>query len=229
MRVPYMKEQTNQPYGKLFVNVIFEVVLKAISLYAMITIGLILIIGTYVEILNISIFWAAIVVITALLLFYLYKKERGEKLFYFLIDHLVPKKLKKDFKDFVKTFYTDFPRVKKLILPIALGAITWIIIFSQEYIIVIALGLNIPYLYFMLLFPIANIVGFLPVTFAGIGTREAASILIFTTLFVVSKEEILVVSLLGFVLTDIFTGFIGFLLSLTEAKTKKVASILKSS
>ena len=36
--------------------------------------------------------------------------------------------------------------------------------------------------------------------------------------FTVSKEEILVVSLVGFLITDIFTGFIGFLISLTETK-----------
>ena len=87
---------------------------------------------------------------------------------------------------------------------------------------VISFGINVPYIYFIFLFPIANIIGFIPVTFAGIGTREATAILIFTTLFTnVSKEEILLVSLFGFLTVDVFTGLIGFILSLTEAKDVK--------
>ena len=106
--------------------------------------------------------------------------------------------------------------------PMILGIFTWIIIFSQEYFVIIALGLDIPYLYFILLFPIANVIGFIPITFAGLGTREAVAIFLFYTVchFNVSPEEILVVSLVGFLLTDIFTGFLGFLASLFENRPK---------
>jgi uncharacterized protein (TIRG00374 family) len=156
----------------------------------------------------------------ALVLFYFIKKDRGEKLFHFLIKYIVPNKLKKNLYKFVNTFYDDFPRIKGLIIPVILGIITWIIIFSQEYIIVIALGLDIPYLYFMLLFPIANVVGFIPITFAGLGTRELTAVILFSTLFSVAEAEVFVVSLLGFVVTDVFTGFIGFILSLSETKIK---------
>ena len=105
-----------------------------------------------------------------------------------------------------------------MILPYFLGALTWIIVFSQEYMILLGLGLEIPYLVFLLLFPIANTAGFIPITFAGLGTRELTAIFIFTTLFPVSKEQILVLSLVGFIVTDLFLGFLGFLLSLTESR-----------
>ena len=220
MRVPYMKEQTNEPYGKLFTNVMLEVILRSFSLYAMISIGILLIIEQAAEMSNLFFIWSIILIIITAILFYFVKKERGEKLFKILIRYLMPKNLKKDLQSFVNTFYKDFPRMKKLIIPIFLGTITWIIAFTQEYIIVIALGLSIPYFYFLLLFPIANVVGFLPITFAGLGTREAAAIFIFTTLFAVDAADILVVSLLGFIVTDVFTGLIGFIVSLTEAKNK---------
>ena len=148
-------------------------------------------------------------------------KER-EKLFRLLIQYLIPKKLKTNLYSFVDTFYTDFPEIKKLLLPLILGIFTWIIIFSQEYIIVLALGIDIPYLYFLLLFPIANVVGFIPITFAGLGTRELTAIFLFSTLFGVVEEEVFVFTLLGFVITDIFTGFIGFILSLTETKKRNM-------
>jgi len=217
MRVPYMKEKTGEPYGKLFVNTFIETIIHTLSLYGMMVIGALLVLETIPELFHITTIW---LIILALILLFFIKKERGEKLFFTLIKYLFPKKLKNQFNKFVGTFYSDFPKIKKLITPLILGIFTWIIIFSQEYIIVIALGLNIPYLYFLLLFPIANTAGFIPITFAGLGTRELTSILIFSTLYAVSKEEVFVFTIVGFIITDLFTGFIGFILSLTETNLK---------
>ena len=221
MRVPYMKEKTGAPYGKLFVNSLMETIIHTLSLYGMMLIGALLVIGVLPELLYISITW---VMLLAIILFYFIKRERGEKLFRLLIQYLIPKKLKTNLYRFVDTFYTDFPEIKKLLLPLILGIFTWIIIFSQEYIIVLALGIDIPYLYFLLLFPIANVVGFIPITFAGLGTRELTAIFLFSTLFGVGEEEVFVFTILGFVITDIFTGFIGFILSLTETKKRNMVS-----
>lgn len=221
MRVPYMKEKTGAPYGKLFVNSLVEIIIHTLSLYGMMFIGALLVMGVLPELLYISGIW---VVLLAIILFYFIKRERGEKLFHLLIQYLIPKKLKTNLYRFVDTFYTDFPEIKKLLLPLILGIFTWIIIFSQEYIIVLALGIDIPYLYFLLLFPIANVVGFIPITFAGLGTRELTAIFLFSTLFGVGEEEVFVFTILGFVITDIFTGFIGFILSLTETKKRNMIS-----
>ncbi len=221
MRVPYMKEKTGAPYGKLFVNSLMETIIHTLSLYGMMLIGALLVMGVLPELLYISGIW---VLLLAIILFYFVKRERGEKLFHLLIHYLIPKKLKTNLYRFVDTFYTDFPEIKKLLLPLILGIFTWIIIFSQEYIIVLALGIDIPYLYFLLLFPIANVVGFIPITFAGLGTRELTAIFLFSTLFGVGEEEVFVFTILGFVITDIFTGFIGFILSLTETKKRNMIS-----
>ena len=105
--------------------------------------------------------------------------------------------------------------------------ITWIIIFSQEYIIVYALGANIPYLSFLLIFPVANIAGYIPVTFAGIGFRELTSIIIFSRMFGTDEEVILVFTLIGFIIIDLFLGFVGFLVSLTETGRTDVADFKK--
>jgi hypothetical protein len=218
MRVPYIKEKTGQPYGKLFVNTLIESIVHTLSLYGMMVIGAFLILEAIPELLPITISW---VVVLAIILLFFIKKERGERIFFTLVRYLIPKNVKNKLNRFITTFYTDFPNIHKLLLPFILGIVTWIIIFTQEYIIIVALGLNIPYLYFLLLFPIANTAGFIPVTFAGLGTRELTSILIFSTLYAVTKEEVFVFTIVGFILTDIFTGFIGFLLSITETKFKK--------
>jgi uncharacterized protein (TIRG00374 family) len=227
MRAPYMKEETGEPYGKLFVNIIIDSTLRTISSYLMIFTGTLLVIVYYPDPFwnNSSIFVIVLIVFLIILSSALYfiKKERGEKLFHTLIKYIIPKKLKDSSYKFVNTFYKDFPTIYRLIPPLLLSFIVWIFFFTQEYIIVMAMGLDseIPYHFFILLFPLANVAGYLPITFAGLGVREGTSIFIFTTLFGVGEAEIFVFTLVGFIITDIFTGFIGFLVTLTETGEKK--------
>jgi uncharacterized protein (TIRG00374 family) len=215
MRVPYLKEKTSEPFGKLFINTIIETFIHSFSLFGMMIIGALMVIGTLPELLPVTVIW---VLCFALLALFFTKKDRGEKFFRIIISYLIPKKIKPHLNAFVDTFYIDFPRFKTMIIPYILGAVTWVIVFSQEYMILIGLGLEIPYFEFLVLFPIANTAGFIPITFGGLGTRELTAIFIFTTLFSVAKEQILVLSLVGFIVTDLFLGFLGFLLSLTESR-----------
>lgn len=230
MRVPYMKEKTGEPYGKLFVNTFIEVTVRQVAIYTMIVGGLLIIIDQFsdLEITRVlPIIIAVLISIQAIVILYFIKKERGEKFFALFVRYLIPKKFKGSSSKFVDTFYKDFPRISRLIIPFLLGFVTWGIIFSQEYIIVYALGANIPYLSFLLLYPVANIAGYIPVTFAGLGFRELTSIIIFSTLFGVGEEIVLVFTLLGFILTDVVTGFVGFLVSLTEARKTDVKGFKK--
>ena len=221
MRMPYLKERTQAPYRKLFINTVIETTLHTLSLYCMMFIGALLVFSQLPQLLYFVIIWLLFV---TLVIFYFIKKERGKRFFDILIKHLAPQKLKSYFASFADTFYADFPRLKKLIVPTLLGVLTWVVVFSQEYIVALALGLSIPYLLFLVLYPVANTVGFLPITFAGLGTREFTAIFIFTNLFFVPRETVFVLSIVGFVITDVFTGFIGFLLSLTETRTKEKLS-----
>jgi uncharacterized protein (TIRG00374 family) len=216
MRVPYLKEKTGEPYGKLFVNTVIETFVHTASLYGMMVIGAVLALETLPQLLPLTLLWVAAVTI---LVVYFVGRNRGEKLFRTLIRYLIPKSVKRHFHEFVDTFYTDFPRFIAMITPYLLGIVTWVIVFSQEYMIVLGLGLEIPYFAFLFLFPIANTAGFLPITFAGLGIREGAAIYIFSTLYQVPGEQILVLSLVGFIVTDFFLGILGFFLSLTESRS----------
>ncbi len=217
MRIPHLKEYSGEPYGKLFVNSTIETIVHTSSLYVMILLGAFLVISKYPELTIIAAGW---LIIFLLVLFFFVKKDRGDWFFKTMIRYFIPKKLKRYLNQFSDTFYQDFPRVNALFYPLFIGVFTWIIIFSQEYFLVMALDLPIPYHLFILLFPLANAAGFIPITFAGLGTREFTAVIIFSTLFAVPGEKIFVVSLLGFILTDLFTGFIGFLISLREARKK---------
>ena len=78
-----------------------------------------------------------------------------------------------------------------------------------------------------MLYPIANIISFIPITSAGLGTREAMLIFFFS-FFGVSPEKVIVISLAGYLLTDMLTGSYGFILLVYNSRgNKKNLSDLK--
>jgi uncharacterized protein (TIRG00374 family) len=228
MRAPYMKEKTGEPYGKLFVNVFMEILLHTLSLWGMIVVGALIIVAEKNQ--PIVLYFAILyILILGILIVYFTKKQRGENAFSKLVKIFIPKKLRQYFYDFIATFYNDFPTFKRLIIPFLISATTWIIIFAQEYIFVIALDLPIPFLVFLFIFPIANFMGFIPITFAGLGIRDLTAVGLFTFMYPeIAGSDFLVVSLMGFIITDVVTGFIGFLLSLTETRDKSYKKFLKT-
>lgn len=89
MRVPYMKEKTGEPYGKLFINTLIEVTVRQVAIYSMIVIGLLLIVEEFsdIEITRILPFIIALLItVQAGIILYFIKKERGEKVLNFFID-----------------------------------------------------------------------------------------------------------------------------------------------
>ena len=220
MRIPYLKEKTNEPTGKLFVNTFVETAIHTLSMYIMMVLGAFLISEQYPEATQYG-----LIFLTVILFIYAFfiKKERGEKFFNIVINFFIPKKLKKYCKKFVDTFYRDFPSIKDLILPFLVSAATWIIMYTQIYIIALSLNVNIPYFVFLLIYPIANIIAFIPITSAGLGTREATVMILFS-FFNVSPEKAIVISLAGHLITDVLTGFYGLVISIVEARNNKKSS-----
>ena len=107
MRVPYMKEKTGEPYGKLFVNTFIEVTVRQVAIYTMIVGGLLIILDEFSDLeitRTLPIIIAILISIQAIVILYLIKKERGEKFFALLVKYLIPKKFKGSSSKFVDTF-----------------------------------------------------------------------------------------------------------------------------
>ena len=82
MRIPYLKEKTRQPYGKLFVSTFIEITIRGFSVYLMILIGALIFLSFIKEIFYVILVWF---IIYSSVIFYFIKKERGEKIFYLLL------------------------------------------------------------------------------------------------------------------------------------------------
>ena len=224
IRVVYMKKATNEPSGKLFTSSVILATVNTLTVYIMAIVGAFLIINRYP-----NVFYAICIMLSVIVILCLFfiRSERGEKVFHFIIKLFIPKKTKHYFRGFVSTIYDDFPSGKDFVFPLILGILILIVMYTQIYILSLSLGVDIPFSLFIFLYPIATAVALLPITSAGLGTREATLIFLFS-MFGVAPEVAVTLSLVGYLITGILPGFYGFLLSLTEAADKNELSELKS-
>ena len=81
-------------------------------------------------------------------------------------------------------------------------------------------NVNIPYIDFILIIAVANVIASIPITIYGLGTREAALIGLFSA-YSVFPENVIALSLFWFVLIWLFPSIIGAGVTLLENKSVK--------
>jgi len=107
------------------------------------------------------------------------KKERAEFLLKGLYKKLVPEKIKVKTKLTFDSFYENLPGKKWIALFFILNVINWIVIYFIAFLIGLSLGINLHFIYFLAIMPIGTIIGLIPITVNGLGTREAVLISLF--------------------------------------------------
>jgi uncharacterized protein (TIRG00374 family) len=220
MKVPYLKEVTGEPYGKLFINCLIFSAISTISLFCIVLFGSFLLI----DILPI-VFIMGFMVFAALLLLILFfsKKERGNKGLKTLIRYFVPKKAKPTFEKFTKTFYNDFPKAKYLVLPFLISFIGLIISYANYYIIALSIGINIDFHIFVGILAVIGSMQLIPIP-GFVGIRKLSMVYVFS-LFGVAAADAFAFSMLPFILLGIPHMFVGFILSILWAKNSKKNNI----
>ncbi len=221
MKIPYLKEETDEPYGKLFINCLILSTIGTISFLFFLSIGAFFLTSKLPIAFPISLIWISAILL--LLLFFI-KKNRGEKVLYFFIRFFIPKKAKPSFKRFVGTFYKDFPDLKDLFIPFIIGFIGIIFYFSMIFMLALILDINIPYFSFIMIYPIVFAVSYLPISPGAIGIRELTAVYVLS-IYGVGIAEAVVLSLSSFLLLGAPSVILGFILSigwLSDSKKQKI-------
>ncbi|MBI4654900.1 MAG: flippase-like domain-containing protein [Nitrospirae bacterium] len=102
----------------------------------------------------------------------------------------------------LSSFYAplmEYKQRKEIIYKgLLLGFIIQLIGITCVYILSLSIGINVPIFYFFMFVPIINVVSSVPISFAGLGIREAGFVILFGNIAVI-KEEALSLSLLIFI------------------------------
>tara|TARA_Y100000310_G_scaffold282675_1_gene304078 strand:- start:982 stop:1905 length:924 start_codon:yes stop_codon:yes gene_type:complete len=146
-------------------------------------------------------------VIFLLLFFVFYNRKSSRFVLKFLYHKLFPQKLKNRIQVDFNSFYDDLPKKRFLILVFAVNILTWINAYLITYLVGLSLGINLPFIYFLAILPLATIVAQIPITINGLGTREAAMIGLFG-LFGIGAAKIFSMSIIGIFLGNVLPAII---------------------
>lgn len=206
IRIVYLQKKLEKSIGECSASVILDRVLDIFALFTLAIIGSVLLIQ-YVS----NLFWMMLLVFIIFISLFLVfmHKEASTIVLQVVYRFLVPAKLKKKSKLAFHSFYDGLPRIKDLSIPFSIGLLSWVIACVQGYYLVgLALGIKIPFIYSITVIPIGTIVGLIPITVSGFGTRDATLVFLLA-LFGVTAEKAMTISLVGYTIVAILPAFLG--------------------
>jgi uncharacterized protein (TIRG00374 family) len=123
---------------------------------------------------------------------------------------VLPKKAKDGAEVRIESFYAGVDHFKsvRLVVPMALTVVAYVIFFAQCDLIARAANIPIGYMNVAYCISVANLVSLLPISISGIGTRDAAMISMFVVLNL-PKESAVVFSMLFLIISNVSSGAIG--------------------
>lgn len=176
-KILFLQEHTPAPSAKILSGIITDRMLDAVILLLLASLG------TGV-LWNTSRFMAPATFMllgAIILLWILPKKKLWKTLFGKLFYAVIPDRYKNIIREHFNQFFAAIPTPRVLALPALLSLINWYLIYTQGFIIAKAFGIHIPYTEFLILMPLSTAVSLLPITIAGLGTKELALLYLFST------------------------------------------------
>ncbi len=215
IRANYLKKKGAET-GKGLSNFVIDKILDLCSLFVLtIWFGFIV----YKEIISVEylyfILGAFALLIT--LFFIFYKKEYSKFLLRFVYKKLIPNKMKEKSRTLFNSFYEDLPPLSSLLFYFIINLITWVVNYAVVYLVGLSLGINVNFVYFLIILPISTLIAQIPITIDGFGTRELTLIFLFG-LLKISEVKVLSMSILSILMVNIIPSLIAIIFILSERK-----------
>ncbi|MDD5779367.1 MAG: lysylphosphatidylglycerol synthase transmembrane domain-containing protein [Candidatus Thermoplasmatota archaeon] len=215
VRIPYLQAECRAPLGTCTSNVIVDQLMELGGLFVLALAGSLFLIPAYPYLC--VVFFAVFAGIAGAAL-YLKEKRRSRRVLSVVYRLLVPHRMKEPLSQEFDAFYAHLPPVRFLAVPLLIGVFSYFLYFLQIYLVALSFDLSVPPLDFLLLYPVASLIGLLPVTVSGLGTREGVLIQLFSS-YGMAREVTVAISLSGYVITMLIPAVIGGLLALTGMRT----------
>jgi len=136
------------------------------------------------------------------------KKERGKIVLKIFYKKIVPEKFIVQAKTNFDSFYDHVPKKRYFILFFLLSSLNWTINYSLTFFVGKSLGINTDFIYYLSIMPLATLVSLIPISIAGLGTKEATLISLFK-LFDVPMTKVFSMSLISLFIAGIIPALIG--------------------
>ncbi|MBF8267746.1 MAG: hypothetical protein HW388_1254 [Dehalococcoidia bacterium] len=213
MQILYLRQRTGRPYAECSGSVLLEKLADFLALALLAGLGLVIFSGempvsrAYVLVVVLGLFTSG-----AILLF---RPSWLKGVARYLLGRVVPSRYRDPISSATSSFLRALPGGKSMILPILLSLCAWVTVYSGSFLLGLSMDLGVPWLGYVTLLPIAALIGLIPVTVGGWGTREAALIGLFS-IYGVSAGEVVALSLLGFALLGLPVAVLGAFFSFSS-------------
>lgn len=226
-RAMYLSHESKTPVPKCVSNIIILNTLDYIALLLLGAIGAVYLSSVFPNLFLIIL--AIIVILVTLLLFFL-KKRKSKIVFTKIIQLKMFATMKDRLENSIDSFFEDLPRFRDVLLPFGISLFGWIIKYIELYFISRLFSIEVPFIYFILILAVGDVIASAPISIYGIGTREAALIPLFSmfSLTFITNEQIVSLSLFWFVIIWLSPSIIGAFVTVSETK-KLNKSLLKGS
>lgn len=216
----YLKQECKEPLPKCASNIVTFHMVDFLTLLGFAVAGGILLIG------NFPLLFVILVIIFgfSVVLFFLFLNKRTHPFFKRLLQTRLLRFIQRYFEDPLESFFEEVLGFKDVVLPFIVSVMGWIVAFTELFFIAKLFQINVPYVYFICMIAMANIVALIPISIYGIGTREATLISLFS-LFGVESERIVSLSLFWYVLVWVLPSLVGAIITVREHK--RMADIRK--
>lgn len=210
----YLKEELNTNLGKAISSVIIDRILDIMSIFILAFIGGMLLVNKIFD-LSYALFIAFGCI--AIGSYIVLNKSLAKKILGFLYDRFLPNKFKKDVRESFYSFYENLPKKSSLIIPFLINLASWIGTYTIAYFVSRSLHLEINYIVLVTLYAITTVVGLVPITISGLGTREATLIGLLIP-FGIETSKIVALSLMSYFIGGILPALVGAILVLKDGK-----------
>ena len=215
IRIGYIKKRIGKNTGESAVSIVLDKVLEFGALFSLSIVGMILM-ANYMSF-EIMLVLSALCVAFFATVFLLFRRGVSGRMLKMFWRMFVPAKMKANARDAFNSFYDNILGWKQMIVPFILSLFGWIALYTSTYMIGLSLGIDMPHATFVAIMPIATLIGLIPVTVGGWGTREATLIFLLS-FFGISSEVIMVMSIIAALMTYCITAVLGGAFALSEGR-----------
>ncbi len=201
----YLKKD-GYSFGKSFVSIFLDRISDLFFLGLFVAIGLFVF---FVDVTKQIYFILLIVFLMAVIIIFAIKKKWFNRILKSFFRIIIPNKYKNSWKINSQEFLNDIKTysVKNYLIIFLITLFSYSFYYLQMYILAKECNLNIPFPYLAFSLTATGLITLLPISVSGIGTRDAALILLFSS-FAISIEQVITFSSL-ILLTSLFTMIIG--------------------
>jgi uncharacterized protein (TIRG00374 family) len=172
LKIRYLADYCKRPVSEVGSSVIIDKLIELIVLGGFATVGSAFVaksFGATMLVCTLSVTMALVI-----MLFTFYFRAQAKDIASFVFSALVPQEHQESLVKHIGRFYGNIPSMVSLLVPLLLTVWCWLLVWTQMFIIAEALSMRVSYGVFIVIISVGHLISLIPITLDGIGTREAA-------------------------------------------------------